>query len=552
EDVELAIFNDAERAVWQRICSDGGACSPERCSHPYGAALGLPDVDFYLEAQRRSEQAHIIVVNHALLLADLASEGRVLPAYTHLVVDETHRLEEAATDQLTFRVAWPEVRYALVRLMDGGDLLGAVHRLAADFRRQSVLEVLPDVAAQARRCDQRLQEFAALLAAFAHTHEQARSDAGYVQRLALDGRVRSQPMWSRLEIEWDGASRTLRTLVEQLSAVASQLEQAQWRQDERTFQLFSEWRTLVEQLDALVKRLDDILLAPHGPHRDHVAWMEVGSEEAGVTVAMAPLTVNTMVEEGLVHRRTSAIFTGATLRTGANFGYLRDRLGLWDVKIATVDSPFDFKRNVLLYLPSDMPLPNDGRYQQSVEQAMLAVATACQGRTLALFTSYQQVRGTADAIRMPLERMGVSVLQHGQSSRTRLLREFRASEQAILLGTRSFWEGIDLPGDEVRCLLIARLPFAVPTDPMVAARSAEFEDSFNDYMVPDAVLRFRQGFGRLIRRAGDRGVVVLLDSRIWRKAYGQTFLESLPECTVRRAPLSNLAEAVETWFNLRV
>jgi DNA polymerase-3 subunit epsilon/ATP-dependent DNA helicase DinG len=146
--------------------------------------------------------------------------------------------------------------------------------------------------------------------------------------------------------------------------------------------------------------------------------------------------------------------------------------------------------------------------------------------------------------------MGITVLQHGQGGRSRLLREFRAAERAVLLGTRSFWEGIDLPGDEVRCLLIARLPFAVPNDPLVAARSADFEDSFNEYMVPDAVLRFRQGFGRLIRRASDRGVVVLLDSRIWRKAYGQTFLDSLPECTLRRAPLSNLAAAIETWFNL--
>ena len=184
-----------------------------------------------------------------------------------------------------------------------------------------------------------------------------------------------------------------------------------------------------------------------------------------------------------------------------------------------------------------------------MEQAVADAALACQGRTLALFTSYQQVRATADAIRAPLERVGVTVLQHGQSSRSRLLREFRANEQAVLLGTRSFWEGIDLPGDEVRCLLIVRLPFAVPSDPLVAARSAEFEDAFNDYTVPDAVLRFRQGFGRLIRRAGDRGVVVLLDSRVWRKQYGQAFLDALPDCTTRRAPLSNLASAVEKWFN---
>ncbi len=545
---ELAHFSDAETAIWQRLCSDGGACSVERCWRPLGAAFGLPDADFYLTARRRSEDAHLVIVNHALLLADLTSAGRILPPYTHLIVDETHRLEEAATDQLTWRVAWPEVRYTLARLSPDGDLLGLLHRTAANRRHHALLDLLSETAARARRSDQRLRNFADLLAAFARGHEQARADAGYSQRLALDSSARSQPMWSRVEIEWDDASRALHALVEQLVTVAVQMEQAQWRDDEQALPIVHEWRSVVEHVTELTRRLDEIILAPHGMDHKQVAWLEVGGDADDVTVAMAPLSVQTVVEEELVRPRRCAIFTGATLRTGANFSYLRERLGLWDVKVATVESPFDYKRNVLLYLPTDMPLPNEGRYQQAVEQAVLAAATACQGRTLALFTSYQQVRATADAIRTPLERLGITVLQHGQGGRSRLLREFRASEQAILLGTRSFWEGVDLPGDEVRCLLIARLPFAVPGDPLIAARSAEFEDAFNEYMVPDAVLRFRQGFGRLIRRAGDRGVVVLLDSRAWRKAYGQTFLEALPECTARRAPLSNLAEAIGKWF----
>lgn len=548
EDVELAFFSDAERAVWRRICSDGSLCSLDRCSRPVGARWGLPDGDFYLTAQQRSEHAHILVVNHALLLADLASAGRLLPEYTHLVVDETHRLEEAATEQLTFRAVWPEIRDLLQRWTDGGDLLGQVYRAAADLRSPPILALLGDVAAQARRCDPRLQEFTTRLIAFARSSDQPRSETSYLQRIALDSRIRSQPLWSRLEIEWDDLSRTLHRLADRLAEVATQMEQAQWAQHERTFLAAVEWQTGADQLLGTLRHLDELLLAPHGQKGEQVAWLEVGAEEAGATVATAPLSVNHLIEEGLVRQRTSVVFTGATLRTGANFRYLRERLGLWDVKLATVDSPFDYRRNVLLYLPGDMPLPNEGRYQQAVEQAVLAAALACQGRTLALFTSYQQVRATADAIRGPLERMGVALLQHGQGGRSRLLREFRSCEQAVLLGTRSFWEGVDLPGDEVRCLLIARLPFAVPSDPMVAARSAEFEDSFNDYMVPDAVLRFRQGFGRLIRRSSDRGVVVLLDSRLWRKAYGQTFLESLPECKTRRAPLSNLAEAVTQWF----
>ena len=162
------------------------------------------------------------------------------------------------------------------------------------------------------------------------------------------------------------------------------------------------------------------------------------------------------------------------------------------------------------------------------------------------------MRTTADAIHDRLERAGVKLLQHGQGSRHRLLRDFRAAPHAVLLGTRTFWEGVDLPGDELQCLLIARLPFAVPDDPLVAARSAEFEEPFYDYTVPDAVLRFRQGFGRLIRRTTDRGVVVILDSRVWRKEYGTAFVEALPECTVSRVPLRKLGVAVYDWIERKV
>ncbi|MCS6827965.1 MAG: exonuclease domain-containing protein [Caldilinea sp.] len=552
DEAELTLATAAERAIWKRICSDAGACSPERCNRPsHGAWLGLPDVDFYLEARRRSDCAHIMVVNHALLLADLAAERRILPSYTHLIVDETHRLEEAATDQFTYRIVWAEVRYALQQVMPGGELFEAVHRLAIERRHEAVLAQLPAVAASAQAGERRLHEFVSTLAAFARMHKQVRSDVGYAQRLALDGRVRSQPMWSRVEIECDSLIHVLRRLVNALSAVADMLDAAQWRQSEGAYQRCADWRNLTDLLTELVKRLDELVLAPRGSEGNRVAWLEVSPEEKDdVVIAAAPRTVNDVIEKGMVHRCKSIVFTGATLRIGANFAYLRERLGLWDVKVASVDSPFDYRRSVLLYLPTDMPPPDDLRYQNMVEQAVMTAAISCRGRTLALFTSHQQVRVTAEAIRAALERLGIAVLQHGQGSRSRLLREFRMADQALLLGTRSFWEGVDLPGDEVRCLLIARLPFAVPGDPMVAARGADFEDPFNDYMVPDAVLRFRQGFGRLIRRAGDRGVVVLLDSRIWRKAYGQTFLDSLPECTLRRAPLSNLAGAIETWFNL--
>jgi DNA polymerase-3 subunit epsilon/ATP-dependent DNA helicase DinG len=563
---DLVLNSPAERAIWTRICSDAATCSEDRCGAPPPGGVsgdtdgaGYEDTnnparllaarDFYWEARRQAEAAHIVVVNHALLLADLVAGGRVLPSYRHLIVDETHRLEEAATDQMTYRVEWPAVQLLLRRISPDGDLALRAARLIDQLGHATAGDLLIVTAKQAERIQRPLMRFADQLTAFARSQEPAsRGESTYGQRLALDGAVRSQPDWSRIEVEWSTARANLAHLVKSIEQLVHELDTARWWEHPATATVFAELRELYTSCVELAHQLDDILLAPGGNRRTRVAWMETGDNATGVTLAIAPLTVNELLERDLLQRQRCAIFTGATLRTGSSFRYIRDRLGLWDVKMASVDSPFDYKRSTLLYLPGDIPLPNHPHYQQMVEQAIVEAAVAAGGRTLVLFTSYQQLRATADAIRTPLERQGVSLFQHGQSSRFRLLREYRQAEQAVLLGTRSFWEGIDLPGEELTCLLIARLPFAVPNDPLVAARSAEFEDPFEEYTVPDAVLRFRQGFGRLIRRASDRGVVVLLDSRAWRKDYGSAFLDSLPECTVRRAPLQNLGREVRSWL----
>jgi ATP-dependent DNA helicase DinG len=196
-----------------------------------------------------------------------------------------------------------------------------------------------------------------------------------------------------------------------------------------------------------------------------------------------------------------------------------------------------------------MPEPNQPGYQRLVESSLLALAKAMRGRTLVLFTSYNQLRGTAGAIRGELADAGISLYQQGAGiSRQQLLEGFRGGEAAVLFGTRSFWEGVDIPGPALSCVVIIRLPFDVPTDPIFAARQGSFENPFYDYAVPEAVLRFRQGFGRLIRTKTDRGVVVSLDKRLLTKAYGRFFLEALPPCTVQRGSIANMARSAAQWL----
>jgi DNA polymerase-3 subunit epsilon/ATP-dependent DNA helicase DinG len=214
-----------------------------------------------------------------------------------------------------------------------------------------------------------------------------------------------------------------------------------------------------------------------------------------------------------------------------------------------VGSPFDFQHSTLLCLPTDIPEPGQPYYQKTVEQALIALCRAAEGRTLVLFTSYYQLRSTSRAITRPLADVGISVYQQGSGiSRAQLLENFRTTPRSVLLGTRSFWEGVDVAGPALSVLVIARLPFSVPDDPVFAARAETFENPFAEYAIPETILRFRQGFGRLIRTKSDRGAVVVLDRRVLSKSYGPLFLNSLPECKEWRASLATLPGGLKRWL----
>jgi len=255
------------------------------------------------------------------------------------------------------------------------------------------------------------------------------------------------------------------------------------------------------------------------------------------------------VQKHLFHTKESVILTSATLSTDGHFEFLRERLNAWDADELTVGSPFDYEQSTLLYIPSDIPEPNEPYYQKTLCDTLLGLCRATQGRTLVLFTSYSQLRNTARAIERPLADDGIVVYQQGAgTSRVQLLENFRSTPKSVLMGTRSFWEGVDVVGEALSVLVITRLPFQVPDDPVFSARSETFDDPFGEYAVPETILRFRQGFGRLIRTKSDQGVVVVLDKRVLTKSYGPMFLNSLPHCTRVRASVARLPEAARRWL----
>ncbi len=215
-------------------------------------------------------------------------------------------------------------------------------------------------------------------------------------------------------------------------------------------------------------------------------------------------------------------------------------------------SPFDYENATLLYIVNNIPEPNDRHgHQRSVDQGLIHLCRETGGRALVLFTSYSQLRKTAETIAPVLAESGIQVYEQGTgASPHTLLENFRSADQAVLLGTRAFWEGVDVPGEALSIVVIVKLPFDVPSDPIVAARSETFEDSFYQYSLPEAILRFRQGFGRLIRTEMDRGVVAIMDRRVLTKQYGRAFIESLPACTIKEGPLQQLPKAAAQWLNL--
>jgi ATP-dependent DNA helicase DinG len=370
----------------------------------------------------------------------------------------------------------------------------------------------------------------------------------YNTQVLITQRQRTRPDFAQLQATWG-------TLVEFFDVIADAMSQLNTALNSFDRYAIPGHDDLRNGTSAAAHFLNDIRDQLHNfimePDSNSIYWMTLGQATADVVIHAAPLHIGPLVEQYIWQNNDSVIMTSATLRTHDNFDFVRGRLFADHVKTVETGSPFDYQDSTLVFIPDDIPEPNNRHpYQQAVERGLIELAAALDGRVMALFTSYTQLRQTAQAITPRLALGGITVYdQSDGTSREALLTGFKGTEKSVLLGTRSFWEGVDIPGESLSALVIVRLPFSVPSDPIFAARAETYTDSFKEYALPDAVLRFRQGFGRLIRTRTDRGVVTVFDSRIVSKSYGNTFIESLPNCTIRYGPLSTLPEAARGWLN---
>jgi len=545
---ELNLNGTPERLIWSRLSAEDEGCKLENCMKRTGGRC-----PFY-KARMAAESAHILVVNHALLLADAATDNRVLPAYNYLIIDEAHHLESATTDAMAYRLRAQDVN-RLVRDLGSHEqgLMGRLLTVARTFLKPSDLAELTNLVAEAAdrafRFDTEMTAYFRAMDNLLLELREGKPLGTYPQQARILSAVRTMPAWLDVEMSWEQAANDLDVLLKTIRQIREGLRGFDSMAPEDAEDILGSLAMISQNLTEIREKIEGLTMDPQS---DQIYWVELDPLQHRLTLQIAPLHIGGLMEKYLWHEKASVILTSATLTTHGEFDYLRKRLNGEDADELTVGSPFDYENSALVYLPTDIVEPNDSYgHQRTIEETVMRLAIASGGRMLVLFTSYAQLQKTSKAIQAPLAKHDITVFEQGEgASATALLETFKETPRAVLLGTRAFWEGVDVPGDALSVLVIAKLPFDVPSDPIIAARSESFDDAFSEYNLPEAILKFRQGFGRLIRTQTDRGVVVVLDKRVLSKPYGKLFMESLPQCTVIQGSIANLPEKAARWLGL--
>ncbi len=548
---EINLNGPQERRIWNRISAEHEDCSTEGCLKRTGGRCPL------YRARQAAHSSHLIVVNHALLLADVATGNRVLPEYDTLVIDEAHHLERATTNALSFYTSQTNLRRSLKALGDQKKgILSWVISLGQNTLSPSdygaLNQITQSIIDRSFKTESRMDEVFRIINTFLERKRGGKPVGRYTQQVRIQSSTRLQPDWEEIEAAWDQARQSLHGLLEDIQKLwesISEILQADQSDEKQYEPILNELREASRELYETYENIDDLVFEPDP---NMIYWVESHPQRPAVAIQAAPLHIGDLMERYIWFEKRAVILTSATLTTAGNFDYVRSRLQADDAEELALGSPFDYQNAALLYLVDDIPEPADIRgHQMSINRGLIDLCKATGGRTLVLFTSYSQLQKTAKAISRPLAQEGIIVYEQGSGpSPHTLLKSFQQAEQSVLLGTRAFWEGVDIPGQDLSVLVIAKLPFQVPSDPVVAARAETYQESFQEYMLPEAILSFRQGFGRLIRSKKDVGVIAVFDNRLLTKKYGSLFLSSLPDCTIQTGPISELPKAASRWLNI--
>ncbi len=539
--------------VWDEVSAESDLCPRMTCAHF--------DRCFLFRARRRAADADVVVVNHHLLAADLAvraaqdnwEEAAVLPPYQRLILDEAHHLEDVAASHLGARVTSAGLQRLLARFdRNGRGLLPALAQevmLGADAAGRSGLDAIHEEMIPALGLVRSTGE-----AIFRRLHDLLESGGGPRR---VDADFEREPIWS------EGLGDDIQTFTGSLSRIRAAAEVITDRLSDaeptdRRLSLLAEVRAVVRRLEASADAMTKTL-RPTANEEPTVRWIErAGARGQAVGLHAVPLDLAPVLRELLFDRVRTVALTSATLAAGGDFTFLESRIGLHTAPSPVtvreiLPSPFDYPNQCLFGIPSDIPDPREDEagHDAAIVQVVRDLAAASDGGLFVLFTSHAALRRAARALR-DAPGMVWPLLVQGEGQRDQLLRRFRESGHAVLLGTDSFWEGVDVPGRALRALVLTKLPFKVPSEPMTAARlerlAEQGEDGFFGYLLPHAALKLKQGFGRLIRSTRDVGVVLLLDSRVLNRRYGPLLLDGLPRATRLSGTWPMIRTACEDFF----
>jgi len=535
---DLSFFPDDD--LWYRVCSEADACRGLRC----------PDRErcFVLRARREAAAARILVVNHHLLFADLAmriagagfESSAVLPPFHRIIFDEAHNIENSATSFFSRSFSCLNIaKYTgrLLRKKKGrkyGLLLGLEKLLHHHNLINHIQNFLGEVAGKSRSLDVMSAQLTDGNLNFRLTNETPE-----IQTLLLE------PL------------NDLRQSIMVLLSCFEELFKGLSKEQEEESIVY-ECRIELRRLNAVTEICSHFLRFQDNDQ--DVFWLENRKNYRGenyTRFVITPLDISLLMNEAVYKPYKTVIFTSATMAVNHNFNFWKSRVGFNSAVEREIEegffvSPFNYKRDVLLGIPKEAPSPLEEDYTAFISAFVQEVLKISEGRGLLLFTSYSMLKEVYDEVAAGLREWGINVLRQGEDDRNRLLQRFQEDTASVLLATDSFWEGVDTPGEALEVVIMCRLPFRVPTDPVIEARLEAIEkrggNSFWELLLPDAVLRLKQGFGRLIRRKSDRGIVLILDSRIITKPYGRIFLSSLPETLQIVSESRFLLERVEDFI----
>lgn len=531
--------------TWEELCCEADQCTRAKCEH-YNSC-------FFYDARRTASAADLLVVNHALLMADIAvrmeagyESSAILPPFKRLIFDEGHHLEDVATSHFGSQFSRQGIMKLISRLQHPKKpQRGLLPQLSTVLSREipeeleqlymEVAAILEDrlLKERSRLVDgitKGMDAIATALIAHMNRSGEHRGDI----TIRLTPAVWQSPFWQE-------AGQRIRTLADQLSAYATALKECCRTCERLPEPVLAKASSLLIDIKGIKGRLETIAEGLRffvAQDETYCRWMEVakGSKGLSVKLCFAPLEVAESLKKAVFERISTVVITSATLAVGEKFDYLKKRTGIAALPAERVcelllASPFDYARQAFVGIPSDLPEPTSSAFPPALEKCLMQALSITQGRAFVLFTSYDLLGRIFNRLAPQLKAEGLTPLRQGEASRHTLLNRFRRERNAVLFATDSFWEGVDVQGKALELVVIARLPFRVPTEPLLEARAEhiaeEGGDPFMEYTVPQAVIKFKQGFGRLIRSREDRGAALILDTRVLTKGYGRHFLRAL-------------------------